>query len=273
MDSHLAGAHYCLAAAYLAIGDNEKLMKAMDELRTEIRLFPKNAIAYAALGHLEANRHNLAEAEKNLSRAVALNAKNPDTFLYLGQLYSETNRPAEAETALRTSIRLTTDPSRNRYDVQKAHYLLGRLLIQSGNPEEGKKELEASKALLNANLSRDRERLSDYLEENPGMGQQSGIQVSGVAEQSGAEADPEAQHQVDEFRRQIGQRSQIVITTLEQSRRVRRISPWRCASSSMPPNESQDGWIGSELGPSRLLRRRVQGSDFAAYAIHSRASG
>jgi len=208
MDSHVAGAHYSLAAVYLAVGGNVKLSQAMDELKIEIRLFPKNAIAYAALGHLEADQHNLAEAEKNLSRAAALNTRNPDTFLYLGQLYAEMRKPKEAEAALRTSIRLTTDPSRNRYEVQKAHYLLGRLLMQSGKTEEGKKELAASQALLNANLSRDRDKLSDYLEENSGMGSrsdpQSRMQAAVVAEHSEAEADPEAQQQVEEFKKQIG---------------------------------------------------------------------
>ena len=212
MDSHLAGAHYSLAAAYLAIGGNEKLTQAMQELRTEILLFPKNAIAYAALGHLEEDRHKLTEAERDLGRAAVLNTKDPDTFLYLGQLYVEEKKTSEAEAALRKSIRLTTDPSRNRYQVQKAHYLLGRLLMQSGDTEEGKKEVEASKGLLNANLSRDRERLSDYLGDNSvpsrktdtQAASQSAMQASVVAPQSPSEPDPKAQNQVDEFKKQIG---------------------------------------------------------------------
>jgi tetratricopeptide (TPR) repeat protein len=207
MDGRLPGAHYSLAAVYLATSGNEKLTQAMNELRTEIRLFPKNATAYAALGHLEADQQNLTEAQKNLSRSAALNERNPDTFLYLGQLYAEMKKTPEAEAALRTSIRLTTDPSLNHYQVQKAHYLLGRLLMQSGDKTEGKKELDAAQALLNANLSRDRDRLSDYLDENPGAGSQSNpqsrMQVSVVAEKSAPDMDPEAQRQVNDFRKQI----------------------------------------------------------------------
>jgi tetratricopeptide (TPR) repeat protein len=207
MNSRLAGAHYSLAAAYLAIGSGDKLTLAMNELKTEIRLFPKNAIAYAALGHLEADQHQLTEAEKNLNRAVALNERSPDTFLYLGQLDAAMNKTAEAQAALQKSIELTTDPSRNRYEVQKAHYLLGRLLMQSGDTAEGKKELATAQALLNANLSRDRDRLSDYLEENHGMSSQPDPQLSAqaaiVAQQSAPAADPEAQRQVDAFRKQI----------------------------------------------------------------------
>ena len=211
IDGHLPGAHYSLAAVYLATSGNEKLTQAMNELQTEIRLFPKNATAYAALGHLEADRRNLVEADKDLGRAAALNKSNPDTFLYLGQLYAELNKTPEAEAALRTSIRLTTDPSRNHYQVQKAHYLLGRLLMQSGDTAEGKTELDAAQALSKANLSRDRDRLSDYLDENPGMGSQSNpqadsqsrMQASGVVEKSAPDVDPEAQKQVNDFRKQI----------------------------------------------------------------------
>ncbi|MGI4830724.1 MAG: hypothetical protein ACRYFU_21395 [Janthinobacterium lividum] len=38
---------------------------------------------------------------------------------------------------LQRSIALTTDPARNGYQVQKAHYLLGRLLLKSGKTDEG----------------------------------------------------------------------------------------------------------------------------------------
>jgi tetratricopeptide (TPR) repeat protein len=211
MDSRLPGAHYSLAAVYLATSGNEKLTQAMNELRTEIRLFPKNATAYAALGHLEADQHNLADAEKDLSKAAALNENNPDTFLYLGQLDVERKKTPEAEAALRRSIRLTTDPSRNHYQVQKAHYLLGRLLMQSGDTAEGKPELDAAQALSKANLSRDRDRLTDYLDENPGTGPQSNpqadplsrMQASVVAEKPTSDVDPEAQRQVNDFRKQI----------------------------------------------------------------------
>lgn len=203
LNHRLPGAHYSLAAAYLAVGDHEKLPLAMDELRTEIRLFPANAMAYAALGHLETNQQKLTKAERDLRRAAELNSKSPDIFLYLGQLYSDLKKAAEAEAALRTSIQLTTDPSRNRYEVQKAHYLLGRLLLQTGDKDEGRKELDAAKAMANASLERDHERLSDYLEGSSGTGAESKMQ-SVVVDVSGLAADPEAMRQVAQFRKQIG---------------------------------------------------------------------
>ncbi len=37
-------------------------------------------------------------------------------------MYFDTNRPTAAEADLRQAIKLTTDPSRNHYQIQKAHF-------------------------------------------------------------------------------------------------------------------------------------------------------
>jgi tetratricopeptide (TPR) repeat protein len=87
--------------------------------------------------------------------------------------------------------------------VQKAHYLLGRLLTQSGDKEEGKKELQASEVLMKENLSRDHDRLADYLGENTGMG--SGAKVPPAVMEGGAmQVDLEAVQQAEMFQKQIG---------------------------------------------------------------------
>ena len=168
-DARLPGSHYSLAAAYLATGGSRKLPEAEAELRKEIALSPKDAAAYAALGHLLLGQeHDAAteeQAEKYLRRATELDPESPDGFLYLGQLYAQLRRPTEGEAALRQSIALTRDVSRNGYQVQKAHYLLGRLLIEAGQTEEGEKEIATSKALMHQDLTRDKSRLSDYLAE------------------------------------------------------------------------------------------------------------
>lgn len=162
-DPKLPGAHYSLAAADLVTGGGVE--KATAELQQEIILAPKEAVAYAALGHLEDSQQNFAEAETNLKRAVALAPNDPDGYLYLGQLYVEQKRVPEAKAALRRSIDLTTDPSRNNNQVQRAHYLLGRLLLQSGDTAAGQKELAVSQAMVHSSLSQARDRLADYYQE------------------------------------------------------------------------------------------------------------
>jgi len=99
------------------------------------------------LGNIALKRHNAEEAERELKRAAELAPDNPDPLIYLGELYAGQNRPAEAEAAMRQAIALTTDPSRGGYQVHRAHYVLGRVLIQSGRREEGAKELKISAEL------------------------------------------------------------------------------------------------------------------------------
>ena len=207
-DDRLSGVHYSLAAAYLSTAGNSKLPEAEAELRKEITISPSYAAPYAALGHLLAQPHHdgavEAEAETDLKRATELDPQSPDGFLYLGQFYADARKLPEAEASLRQSIALTKDVSRNGYQVQKAHYLLGRLLMQTGDADEGRKEIATSQTLMQQNLERDKNQLSDYL------------QTKQVAEADAAsvpempmtveekKVDPEAAHHADELEKQLG---------------------------------------------------------------------
>ncbi len=205
-DDKLPGVHYSLAAAYLSTSGNSKLPEAEAELRKEIALSPKYAAAYAALGHLLAQQHDAAtqlEAESDLKRATELDPTSPDGFLYLGQFYSDAHKLPEAEAALRESIALTTDVSRNAYQVQKAHYLLGRILMQTGDVEAGKKEIAISQSLLQQNLRRDQNQLSDYLQTKraPQAGSSLAPEMPMTVEDHAV--DPAAAHQVDQLEKQL----------------------------------------------------------------------
>ncbi|QMV17963.1 tetratricopeptide repeat protein [Granulicella sp. 5B5] len=173
-DPRLPGAHYSLAVADLATAGDSKLAEAEAALREEIPISPEDAASYAALGHLLATRGqdaaDQAQAEAYLKRATGLDPINPDAFLYLGQLYADEKRLPEAEAALRQSIALTHDVSRNAFQVQKAHYLLGRLLLQTGDKPASDREFAESQLLLKQNLSRDQNRLADYLQDNKRSG-------------------------------------------------------------------------------------------------------
>jgi tetratricopeptide (TPR) repeat protein len=206
-DDKLPSVHYSLAAAYLSTSGNSKLPEAEAELKKEIALSPKYAPAYAALGHLLAQQHDAAtdlEAETDLKRATALDPTSPDGFLYLGQFYSDTHHLPEAEAALRQSIALTPDVSRNAYQVQKAHYLLGRILMQTGQAEEGKKEIALSQTLLQQNLQRDQNQLSDYLQTKRAAQNASTLAPAMPMTVEDHTVDPEAAHQVDQLEKQLG---------------------------------------------------------------------
>jgi tetratricopeptide (TPR) repeat protein len=203
-DDRLPGVHYSLAAAYLTSSEGAKTKEAEAELRKELAVSPNDALTFAALGHIEQGQRRNAEAEHDLMRSVALDATNPDAYLYLGQLYVDMNRPADAEAALRKSIALTKDVSHNRYQVQKAHYMLGRLLMQSGHADEARSEMQSSSALTKLSLTRDRDRLADYLQEQPAAGGMGSSEM--MAERSTPAANAEttaAARQIDGFEKQI----------------------------------------------------------------------
>ena len=156
----LPGAHYLLAAVLLATGtDDAYVGAAQDNLKREIAISPGDAMSYTALGKIAATRNNYAEAETWLKKAAALDPNNPDSWLYLGQIYFDSHRTVESESALRQCIRFTTDVSRNRYQVQKAHFLLGRILMQNGQQDAANAEMKISRDLANKTLSQDRSKL------------------------------------------------------------------------------------------------------------------
>ncbi len=184
LDSHLPGAHYSLAVAYLTAGGDGSAALAGQELQAELALSPKDAATHAELGDIALGEHKYEDAERELHTAATLDPSNASTFLYLGRLYQETGRSGQAIAALRDSIRLTTDPAFNRYQVQKAHYLLGHLLMEAGQAEAGKQEIQTASALLKQSLNRDRSQLSGYLQESAST--QSGVSEPRPAEQPAA---------------------------------------------------------------------------------------
>jgi tetratricopeptide (TPR) repeat protein len=146
-DGHLRGAHYSLGAAYMQSAGEAMYPDAVLEFQKELRLNPDDFLSHLELGYIARNRHELAEAEKQLAKATDLNPGYPESYLYLGQLYSEMERWTEAEAALRKAILLTRDDSESHYQIQSAHYLLGRILLRSGREEEAKKEMRIAQRL------------------------------------------------------------------------------------------------------------------------------
>jgi tetratricopeptide (TPR) repeat protein len=195
----LPGAHYLLAAVLLATG-NEKspLDSAEAELKQELAISPRDSMTYAALGKIEVTRNHYPEGERYLKKAILLGPQNPDPYLYLGQLYFDTDRLPEAETALRQCIRLTKDVSQNRYQVQKAHYLLGRILMKKGQPEAAHAEMNIERELANKTLAQDKSKLAALMD-TPG-GQD--VQAS-ATEAVSTTADPLALRKVEAIREQV----------------------------------------------------------------------
>jgi tetratricopeptide (TPR) repeat protein len=140
-------AHYFLGLAYLDRDEDQGWDEAAQEQREEIKNNPNDFRVHYELGNIALKQRRADEAERELKRASELAPDNPDPLIYLGELYAGQDRPVEAEAAMRKAIALTTDVARGAYQVHRAHYVLGRVLIRSGRREEGAKELKLSAEL------------------------------------------------------------------------------------------------------------------------------
>ena len=143
-DSKIKLAHYLMAMAYLERDGDSGFAEAVPELESELKVSPDDARTHYMLGYIALKRHDTKQAEQELIRASELDSENPDPLISLGQLYFDGGRLLEAEKTFRRAIALTKDPARNGYQINRAHYALGRILLQTGHEDEGRKELQLS---------------------------------------------------------------------------------------------------------------------------------
>lgn len=193
--------HYWLAAVYLEENEPAKIPLAIQQLHDELAITPNDYLSYAALGKLAVSRARYPEAEKYLAKAIELNPKSPDAYLYQGQMYYNLHNTAAAEDSLRKAIALTTDPTRNHYQIQKGYYLLGRLLMQQGKRREAAAEMKIAQAFMQTDLSHDKSQLSGFLGHGqPGMG---APKNSLTLKDSTPPPDPAAQQRLKAFEAQV----------------------------------------------------------------------
>jgi len=263
----LRGAHYLLAAVLLATGNDQSPVEGAEaELKKELVNSPNDAMTYAALGKIAVTRTNYAEAETYLKKAISIDPQSPDAYLYLGQMYFDTNRSDEAEAALRKSIALTTDVSRNRYQVQKAHYLLGRILMKKGQQEAAHAEMEINRALADKSLAQDKSRLAGLMDTS---GSQDSAGSTSAAAGS-AKQDQTAQHNVEAMRDKLtpvvadsyNNLGAIAATNGDYSAAVtyfRRASEWNPSLEGLDYNWGRAAFAGSQYAEAVLpLSRYVK---------------
>jgi tetratricopeptide (TPR) repeat protein len=147
LDSHYPRVHYYLALAYLAQGEKERFPTARPLFEQELAINPKEFFSTFFLGVIYLEDRDFPAAADYLKKAVQLEPDNPDPLLYLGQVYFETEHPELAIATLKKSIDLTTDPSRNHYQVSKAHTMIGQVLLKMGKQGEAEAELKRSQEL------------------------------------------------------------------------------------------------------------------------------
>jgi tetratricopeptide (TPR) repeat protein len=201
---HLASIEVSVFAALLAGGEDEKtLQEAEAESKDELANSPNDFLTYAALGKIEASHHNDPEAERDLKRAIALNPRNPDAFLYLGQMYFDTNRISEAEADLRRAIQLTTDIARNHYEIEKAYFLLGRILMREHREQEAHAEMQIAHTFADDALLKDKSELAGLLDAKPASEDVPNARLDGSATAASLVADPAAINKQRAFEKEL----------------------------------------------------------------------
>jgi tetratricopeptide (TPR) repeat protein len=141
-------AHYFLGLFYLSRNGWEPTPKAHEEFAAEVAVNPSDFFGNYFLGYLASQDKDYDESDKYLRVAAAARPDWPEPPLYMGlNAYGRGNN-SSAEELLRKAIQLTgNDESRNNYQIRRAYFTLGRILIQTGRKEEGTPLVEKSKAM------------------------------------------------------------------------------------------------------------------------------
>ena len=147
LDPSFPGAHYSLGAAWMSGNSPPEL--AEKEFRKELSLNPNDSLSYQQLGRIALARNNDQEAELDFHRAIELAPNNVSNYMILASLYYDhLKRPQDAEAAFRRAIELTTNPARNNWEIQRAHYILGRILAARGDQSAAEREFAISQSML-----------------------------------------------------------------------------------------------------------------------------
>ena len=145
-DSRAHDVHYYLGLACLRHDESAGYDKAIPEFQAELKVNPEDPRSHYMLGYIALKQRRFAQAEPELIRAAELQPNDVNTLISLAEVYSSENRVADAETNLRKAISVAESQPDAKRQADQAHYLLGRLLVKSGQVEEGKKQLHLAAA-------------------------------------------------------------------------------------------------------------------------------
>jgi tetratricopeptide (TPR) repeat protein len=139
--------HYYLGLFYYSRNGWEPTPKARAEFAGEVAANPDDFFGNYFLGYLASIDKDYATSDRYLKVAAAAKPDWPEPFLYLGLNAYGRGDNAAAEEYLRKAMELTPDERRNNYQIRRAYFTLGRILIQGGRKEEGTRLVEGSKQM------------------------------------------------------------------------------------------------------------------------------
>lgn len=163
LDPTAAHAEFFLGLTYLQNNEWAPSPESLEHLRKAVAQHPQEYVSNFYLGAAESTLGtDLAGSDRHLQVAAKANTAQPEVWLYLGLNANREHDTAAAERYLRKAIALTgDDDARNNYQIRRAYFTLGRLLVAQGKHEEAaalleryRKDEQASVALSGDEIAR-----------------------------------------------------------------------------------------------------------------------
>jgi tetratricopeptide (TPR) repeat protein len=147
-DAKVSRGHYFHGLFLLVKNGWETTPQSREEFLKEVQVNPKDFYGNYFTGYILSTEKNYEESDKYLKVAAEANPDWPEPFLYLGLNAYGAGNNAAAEQYLRKAIKLTgSEEDRNDYQVRRAYFTLGRILISKGEREEGLRYSQRSKEM------------------------------------------------------------------------------------------------------------------------------
>ena len=172
LDPTTPNANYFWAITILQGNGTNPTPEVYSHLKAELRLNPRHFAANYMLGSLASTARNDSESDRYLRLASEIKPSVPETWVLLG-LNAQRRKSNQAATAyFRTAIERgkNLDP-KEHFELRKAYFGLGRLMIASGKTKEGEELLRKAKELQVQMLTENRKKFTvTKQEEREGMG-------------------------------------------------------------------------------------------------------
>ena len=150
--------HYFLGVLYLMQNEWSPDPQAREQFTAEVAENPKDFFGNFFLGYIESGDNNFEVSDRYLRVAAEAKPDWPEPWLYMGINAFGRSDTQHAEEYMRKAIALTgNDLTRNNYQIRRAYYILGRILIQRGEKEEGAADVKLFKEMEEKNMEMSRQ--------------------------------------------------------------------------------------------------------------------
>jgi tetratricopeptide (TPR) repeat protein len=173
LDPTIPNANYFWAITILQGNGTNPTPEVYSHLHAELLLNPRHFAANYMLGSLASTARNDAVSDRYLHLASEINPSVPETWVLLGSNAQRRKSNQAAMSYFRKAIERgkNLDP-KEHFELRKAYFGLGRLLVASGKTKEGEESLAKAKELQVLMLAENRNKFAATKEvvEKDGMG-------------------------------------------------------------------------------------------------------